>query len=63
MTLMNRPMRSRLWGGVGAWGLETPGYPISRASYLCETNFFSIEHSDLGLLSLYPFLQAFSMIV
>ena len=27
---MNRPLRTRMVGGVGGWGLETPGYPIRR---------------------------------
>jgi hypothetical protein len=26
---MNRPVRSRMQGGVGGWELVTPGYPIS----------------------------------
>ena len=27
-TVVNRPVRTRMPGGVGGWGLKPPGYPI-----------------------------------
>jgi hypothetical protein len=46
---MNRPMRSRIQGGVGGWRLDTSGYPIMCFEFM-ENLFFTNGRQQLHYL-------------